>query len=59
MPGSRGAGATPAPEAPRSVHGFGPLPGGATGGMGSSDVPPLCSQLVRKVPGCRPLGLAF
>ena len=29
----------------------------AMGGVESSSIPPLATQLVRKVPGCRPLGL--
>ena len=57
VPGSRGKEATPAPGAQRSVHGSGVLPVSAIGGMGSSNVPLLASQLVRKLPGWRPLGL--
>ena len=57
MPGSRGEGAMPAPGTQRSVHGSGVHPVRAIGGMGSANIPPVGSQLVRKVPGWRPLGL--
>ena len=33
------------------------LPVSAIGGAESSSVPPVALQLVRKIPGCRPLGL--
>ena len=57
VPGSRGKGETPAPGAQRSVYGCDVLPVSAIGGLESSSVPSLASQLVRKVPGWRPLGL--
>ena len=56
VPGSRGKEAT---SAEWSVLGSCALPVSAIGEMGSSNVPPLDSQLVRKVPGWRPLGFVF
>ena len=56
-PGPGGKEVAPAPRAQRSVYGSGVLPVSAIGGMGSSNVPLLASQLVRKLPGWRPLGL--
>ena len=57
MPGSRGERTTPALGTQRSVYGSDVLAVSAVGGMGSANVPPLGSQLVRKVPGSRLLGL--
>ena len=57
VPGSRGNGTAHAPGAQRFLHGSDAFPLSATGEVKSSTVPPLPSQLVRKVPGCRPLGL--
>ena len=56
-PGPGGKEVVPAPEAQRSVYGSDVLPVSAIGGVESSSVPPLACQLVRKVSGCRPLGL--
>ena len=41
------------------MHGSDMIPVSAVGGMVSANVPPLGSQLVRKVPGWRPLGLVL
>ena len=59
VPGSRGEEATPASGAQWSVPESDVLPVSTIGGIGSANVPPLGSQLVRKFPGWRPLGLMF
>ena len=56
MPGFRCKKATSAPGVQWSVRGSDVLPVNTIGGMGSSNVPPFGIQLVRKVPGWRPLG---
>ena len=59
MPGFRCKKATSAPGVQWSVRGSDVLPVNTIGGMGSSNVPPFGIQLVRKVPGWRPLGLVL
>lgn len=54
---SRDKRTTPAPGAQRSAFGSDVLPVNAIGRMRCPSAPPLVSHLVRKVPGCCPLGL--
>ena len=57
IPSAGGEGVTLSPGRRWSVPGSDVLPVSAIGRMGTSNAPPLGSQLVRKVPGWRPLGL--